>query len=102
MCRHFTFTLFFGFTFFTSLAQKTWDLKTCVTYAMSNNLSVKQSEVQANFSVLTFKQSKFSQIPGLNLATSTAFNTGNNQDPTTYSRVTENYLSAGMQLQSSA
>ena len=102
MCRHFTFTLLFGFIFFTSLAQKTWDLKTCVTYAMSNNLSVKQSEVQANFSVLTLKQSKFSQIPGLNLATSTAFNTGNNQDPTTYSRVTENYLSAGMQLQSSA
>ena len=59
------------------------------------------SEVQAKIAGISYKQSQLSILPGLNLSTNGAFNTGNNQDPTTFSRVTENYLSAGMQLQSS-
>ena len=86
----------------TTLAQEKWNLKTCVEYAMANNLSVSQSEIQAKITALTYKQSKLSQYPGLNFGGNSGFNSGSNQDPTTFSRVTENYLSAGMQLQSSA
>ena len=86
---------------FSTTAQQKWDLKTCVEYAIEHNKGVQLSEVQAKIAGISYKQSQLSILPGLNLSTNGAFNTGNNQDPTTFSRVTENYLSAGMQLQSS-
>lgn len=85
----------------TVLGQQSWTLKTCVEYAMANNISVRSSEVQSKVSTLTYQQSKLSQYPGLSFSTNGAFNAGNSQDPTTFTRVTENYLSTGMQLQSS-
>ncbi len=85
-----------------SFGQQKWNLKSCVDYAMSHNLSVSQTEIQAKLAKLTFQQSKMGQLPSLSFGGNTGFNSGNNQDPTTFSRVTENYISAGMQLQSSA
>lgn len=85
-----------------SFSQQKWDLKTCVEYAMSNNINVRQSEIQSKLSGLTFQQSKTGVFPNLSFGGNSAFNSGNNQDPTTFTRVTENYLSAGMQLQTSA
>lgn len=96
----FIFVLFFFF--FSSSAQQQWNLKSCVEYAMNHNFSVSQSDIQSKISALTYKQAKLSMYPGLNLNTNTAYNSGNNQDPTTFTRVTQNYLSAGLQLQSSA
>jgi outer membrane protein len=84
------------------IAQKKWDLKSCVEHAMQNNISVKQTDLQSKIVELTYKQSKLSLLPNANLATNGAFNSGNNQDPTTFTRVTQNYYSAGMQLQTSA
>lgn len=83
-------------------AQQKWNLQTCVEYAMAHNLGVTSTTVQAKISALTLKQSQLTRYPGLNLGMNTAFNSGNNQDPTTFNRVTENYLSAGFQLQTSA
>lgn len=97
------FTIFLFFSLKTTVfAQEKWNLKTCVEYAMSKNLAVTQSEIQAKIAAINYQQSKLSIYPTLNFATNSAFNTGSNQDPTTFTRVTENYLSAGMQLQSSA
>jgi outer membrane protein len=83
-------------------AQEKWNLKTCVEYAMENNLGAKQTQFQAGQVILNTRQNKLSRWPTLNGAINSAFNSGNNQDPTTFSRVTENYISAGFQLQSSA
>jgi len=83
-------------------AQEKWNLKSCIEQAMSKNLAVSQTEIQAKIAAINYQQSKLAIYPTLNFGTSSAFNTGNNQDPTTFTRVTENYLSAGMQLQSSA
>jgi outer membrane protein len=80
-------------------AQQKWNLETCVTYAMKHNIAVKQSVLQAKLSGITYKQSQWSQVPSLSLGTNGAFNSGNNQDPTTFTRVTQNYISAGVQLQ---
>jgi outer membrane protein len=82
-------------------AQQTWNLKSCVEYAMAHSNAVNQSEIQAKNAALNFSQSKSSLYPTLSFGGSGAFNSGNNQDPTTFTRVTENYLSSGMQLQSS-
>ncbi|HAN65390.1 MAG TPA: TolC family protein [Chitinophagaceae bacterium] len=83
-------------------AQQKWNLKTCVEYAMANNISVRQADVQAKLSELSYRQSRLSQLPNASFGLSGSVNSGNNQDPVTFSRVTETYLAAGMQLQSSA
>jgi outer membrane protein len=90
---------FFGIT---AGAQKKWDLRSIVDYAMTNNLTVKISDVQARIAKLTYKQSKSSQLPTLNFRTDGAISSGRTQDPVTFERVTETYFSSVMQLQSSA
>ena len=94
--------IFIALIRFPLAAQEKWNLKTCVEYAMSKNISVSQSEIQAKITALGLKQTKYSQFPNMTIGGNTGYNSGNNQDPTTFSRVTENYVSAGMQLQSSA
>ncbi len=89
------------FTQNTASAQQKWNLKTIVEYAMASNIGVKQSEVQAKITALTYKQSKLSLFPNASFNGNTSVNSGSNQDPTTFSRITQTYLSAGMQLQSS-
>jgi len=94
-----------GFTLFiqkTIIAQEKWNLKTIVEYAMANNLGVKQSEVQARLTGLTYKQSRLSQYPNLTFNGNTSVNNGNNQDPVTFARINQTFLTAGMQLQTSA
>ena len=86
----------------TSTAQQKWNLQTIVDYAMVNNINVKLQDVQARVAAINLKQSRLSQYPNLNLNANSSLNSGNNQDPTTFSRITQTYLAAGLQLQSSA
>jgi outer membrane protein len=83
-------------------AQQKWNLRTIVDYAMANNIGVKLSDVQAKVSALIYNQNKLSQYPSLSFSGNTGLNSGSNQDPTSFSRITQTYLSAGLQLQSSA
>ena len=41
-----------------SFSQEKWDLRKCVDYALQNNISVKQADVQARLSKLLADQSK--------------------------------------------
>ncbi len=91
--------LAFGFS---SPAQQKWNLQTIVEYAMANNINVKLSDVQAKVAAINYKQSKLSQYPTASFSGNTGLNSGSNQDPTTFSRITQTYLSSGFQLQSSA
>ena len=86
----------------TANAQEKWNLKTIVDYAMANNISVRLSDVQAKIAALTYKQSKFSQIPNADFTGNIGVSSGNSQDPTTFSKTTQTYLSSGLQLQTSA
>jgi outer membrane protein len=83
-------------------AQEKWDLQKIVDYAVANNISAKQLDVQSSISELTLKQSKSSQIPSLSFNGNTSVNGGLNQDPVTFRLVTQTSLTAGLQLQSSA
>src|SRR5687768_2518481 len=91
-----------SFLYNPAFAQQKWNLKTIVDYAMANNLAVKQSEVQVKFAGLTYNQSKLDRYPSANFNTNTSLNSGSNQDPTTFGRITQTYVSAGFQLQTSA
>ncbi len=83
-------------------AQEKWSLVKCIEYAMVNNISIKQVDLQTKTAELQLRQSKLVQLPSLNFNSGSSFNSGRNQDPTTFSLITQSYLSANMQLQSSA
>ena len=83
-------------------AQKKWNLQQCIEFAMANNISVKQTDLQTKLSELQYKQSKLGQYPNLSFSGGPAYNSGRNQDPTSFSLITQSYISASMQLQSSA
>ena len=83
-------------------AQEKWDLRKCVDYALANNISIKQTEIQAKVSELQLQQSKQSRYPTLNFSAGPSYSNGRNQDPTTFSLITQGFVSANMQLQSSA
>jgi outer membrane protein len=83
-------------------AQQKWDLRRCIDYALANNISIKQTDLQARLAALQLKQSKLGMYPRASFSTSSSFNNGRNQDPTTFSLITQSYLSANTQLQTSA
>ena len=83
-------------------AQKKWNLLQCVDYARANNITIKQTDLQSNIANLQLKQTKMGLLPSFSFSTGPSFNNGRNQDPTSFSLITQSYLSASMQLQSSA
>ena len=80
-------------------AQDKWDLRKCVEYAVTNNISVKQADVQARLAALTLEQSKLNQLPSLNFSGNSGFNSGRNQDPTNFTLTTVSYFSSQYNLQ---
>lgn len=78
-----------------------WDLRHCVDYAVANNISVKQADVQARLSKLTLNQSKLSQIPTLGVGVGAGINSGRSQNPTNYTLSTLTYNYNNYSLQSS-
>lgn len=69
--------------FSTSYAQDKWDLQRSVDYALKNNISVRQADVQARIYALTYEQSRLSQYPSLNFQNSAGFQFGRSIDPST-------------------
>ena len=61
-------------------AQQKWDLRKCVDYAMVNNLTVKQTALQEQFSNLTLRQSVLSQYPNASFNNNLSYNFGPTQD----------------------
>lgn len=102
-CMRFKLLTLFAFlaVAISAKAQEKWSLVKCIEQAMVNNISIKQIELQTKTAALQLKQSKLGQIPNLNFSGGPSFNNGRNQDPTTFSLITQSYLSANMQLQSS-
>jgi outer membrane protein len=63
-----------------------------VEYALEHNISVRQADVQARIYALTYKQSKLSQFPSLNMQNSGGYQFGRSIDPSTNEFTTEKIL----------
>jgi outer membrane protein len=72
-----------------------------VDYALANNISIKQADIQARIAKLTLGQSKLSQIPTLGFGTGLGINSGRSQNPTNYTLQTNTYLYNNFGLQTS-
>ncbi|HKZ68224.1 MAG TPA: TolC family protein [Chitinophagaceae bacterium] len=87
----FAVTVLFGKPVWAQTAEK-WDLRKCVEYAMENNISVRQADVQARITALTYEQSKLSQYPSANLQNSAGYQFGRSIDPSTNQFTNEKLL----------
>ena len=83
-----------------SLAQDSWNLKKAVAYALENNISVKQADIQARIAALNLKQSKLMQVPTANVSGSAGVNAGRSIDPTTNLFTNTQLFSTGFSLSS--
>ncbi len=82
--------------FFSVTAQQKWTLRQCVEYALANNVSVKQSDVQARLAELTYKQSRLQQYPTANISGNAGINAGRSIDPTTNQFTTSQLFFSGL------
>ncbi len=78
-------TLFLSslFSIFNAAAQEKWDLRRCVEYALANNISVKQADIDSRTSKLIYDQAKGNQWGSLNAATALGLNFGRSINQTT-------------------
>lgn len=65
------------------LSQEKWDLRRCIDYALQNNISIQQADIQARITKLQEEQAKLNTYPSLNFNTSGGMQFGRSIDPTT-------------------
>ncbi len=94
-----TIFLFLTFTVLFAVAQDKWDLRRCVEYALANNISIKQADIDSRVSKLTFEQSKWAQFGTANANTQVGLNFGRSIDPTNNIYVDQQGLSQQYSLQ---
>lgn len=92
--------LLFGTIHLTLFSQEKWDLQKCVQYAVENNISVKQSDLQTRFSALTVDQNRLSRLPSLNIQPSGGLRLGRSENPTTGVLEDNNFINAGFNVSS--
>ena len=68
-----------------------WSLEKCVQYAVSHNISIRQSELNERLAALTLKQSQLSQLPNVNVGPAYGRSYGRSVDPTTNQFVVGSY-----------
>jgi outer membrane protein len=72
-----------------AIAQDEWTLERCISYALENNIQIKQSALQQESARLDKTQSLAQMFPNLNASTGYNFNFGRNIDPGTNQFVNE-------------
>ncbi len=71
-----TLFLFFLISILQVRAQDKWDLLRCVNYALANNISIKQADIDSRTAKLTLDQSKWTQYGTASGATALQLNYG--------------------------
>src|SRR6478735_11628606 len=84
----------------TLFSQEKWDLERAVEYALANNISVKQADVDARLAALNLKQAKQFQFPTLNVSGNTGLYGGRSINPTTNLFTNQQILSSSFNLNS--
>ncbi len=68
-----------------------WTLQETVRYALDNNLTIQQNELNERVAALTLQQSRLSQIPSINIGGGYGRSFGRSVDPTTNQFVRGSY-----------
>ena len=89
-----------SFLYINGFAQNAWNLQQCIEYALKNNLTLKQSELNSDMNKVTFTQSKANLLPSLNAGASHTYNNGQKIDPYTNKFASSTVLSENFYAQS--
>ncbi|QCE42899.1 TolC family protein [Psychroserpens sp. NJDZ02] len=82
-------------------ASKVWSLEDCITYAIENNITVKEAALNKSIAEIDYSKSKSSRLPNLFGTASQNFSSGNTIDPITSSYVTDQINSTNVGINSS-
>jgi outer membrane protein len=85
----------------TTRAQQVWTLEKCVEHALSNNIQLKQQQLQVKNQQAMLLQDKLGMLPSLNAGASHAYNYGKTIDRYTNAFATERVQSDNFYLGSS-
>lgn len=99
--RYYCFFYLIVFTTLHSTAQQKWSLQQCVDYAMKNNVSIRQADVQARISAITSNQSKMTLYPYLTGNVNSSYQHGLTTNPTTNILESSSFIAGSMSLQGS-
>lgn len=68
---------------------KIWSLEDCISYAVKNNITVKQAQLTQNTAEINYTQSKYERLPSITANASQNINNGSSIDPITSSYVSQ-------------
>ncbi len=78
--------------------ESVWDLQRCIEYAVSNNITVKQSVLNQETAENNLTKSKASRFPSLSASGSQSLTRGTSTDPITYDFVSQTIHSTSVGL----
>ncbi|MBA4053309.1 MAG: TolC family protein [Marivirga sp.] len=77
---------------------KVWSLASCIDYAITNNITVKQSQLNEQSSEINLRQSLATRAPTISGSASQSLNRGTGTDPITYEFVSQTVHSSSFSL----
>ncbi|MDO6808798.1 TolC family protein [Zobellia galactanivorans] len=85
----------------TSSAPKVWSLQDCISYAIENNITVKDATLSKNISEVDYSKAKSSRLPNLFGSASQGFSNGTTIDPITSDYVSDQIHNTNLGVNSS-
>ncbi|MBT2162855.1 TolC family protein [Zobellia barbeyronii] len=82
-------------------ASKVWSLEDCITYAIENNITVKDATLNKNSSEVDYSKAKSARLPDLFGSASQGFSSGNTIDPITGDYVSDQIHNTNLGINSS-
>lgn len=86
---------------FNTMAQQTWTLDECVSYALEHNLQLKDFNYNTDSSKETYRQSIRNMLPSVSASTNYIISFGRAEDPNTGTFVTRDFFSNSYNLNGS-
>lgn len=85
----------------TNSTSKIWSLQDCIDYALENNITIKDAELDKSIARIDYKEAKSSRLPNLFGSASQSFSHGNTIDPITSNYVSDEIHSTNVGISSS-
>lgn len=85
----------------TAINPKVWSLEDCITYALENNITVKDAAINKELAAINYDTSKSSRLPNLFGNATQSFSSGSTIDPITSDYVTDQIHSTNVGINSS-
>ena len=80
---------------------KIWSLQDCITYALENNITVKDATLNKSIAEIDYNKAKSARLPNLFGSASQSFSNGNTIDPISSDYVTDQIHSTNVGINSS-